>query len=115
MEGLALVCAVWAAGYAIACAVWPYASCRKCHGAGKFRSPSGKYWRPYPGATARAAYPHRPLRRRVVSLGQPAGVAARAQQQQEGRTPNGLGGGPHCLRLGGRGQGAVDLMFLRER
>jgi DnaJ-class molecular chaperone len=36
---------VWVAGYVIACRIWPYANCRKCEGAGKFRSPSGKAWR----------------------------------------------------------------------
>lgn len=46
MDVIALVAAVWLAGYAIACIVWPYAACRKCEGAGNFRSPSKKYWRP---------------------------------------------------------------------
>ena len=32
-------------GYAIACACWPFTACRKCHGAGKSRSPSGRAWR----------------------------------------------------------------------
>lgn len=32
--------------YLVACTVWPYASCSRCDGAGKFRSPSGKAWRP---------------------------------------------------------------------
>lgn len=37
--------ALWAAGYVIACRIWPFAACRKCDGAGRFRSPSGKAWR----------------------------------------------------------------------
>jgi hypothetical protein len=32
-------------GYIMACAVWPFASCRKCDGAGRHRSPSGRAWR----------------------------------------------------------------------
>lgn len=36
---------LWAAGYAVACRIWPFASCRRCGGAGKFQSPSGRYWR----------------------------------------------------------------------
>lgn len=35
-------------GYFVACAVWPYASCVRCDGNGKFRSPSGKAWRNCP-------------------------------------------------------------------
>ena len=31
--------------YVAACAVWPFASCRKCGGAGRHRSPSGRAWR----------------------------------------------------------------------
>jgi hypothetical protein len=31
--------------YVVACACWPFAACRKCHGAGKTRSPSGRAWR----------------------------------------------------------------------
>lgn len=31
--------------YAVACWWWPYAACRKCEGAGRFRSPSGRAWR----------------------------------------------------------------------
>lgn len=38
----AVVAGVW---YVMACAVWPFAACRKCEGAGKFRSPSGRSWR----------------------------------------------------------------------
>jgi hypothetical protein len=32
-------------GYVAACAVWPFAACRKCDGAGRRRSPSGRAWR----------------------------------------------------------------------
>jgi hypothetical protein len=32
-------------GYVIACAAWPFGSCRRCGGAGKRRSPSGRAWR----------------------------------------------------------------------
>lgn len=34
--------------YTAACAFWPYMACRRCKGAGKRRSPSGKAWRPCP-------------------------------------------------------------------
>ena len=37
--------AVWLAGYAVHCAWWPFAACRTCDGAGKFRSKSGRAWR----------------------------------------------------------------------
>lgn len=37
--------AAWTVGYVIACRIWPYANCRKCKGAGRFRSPSGRAWR----------------------------------------------------------------------
>lgn len=33
-------------GYLLACWIWPFAACRRCDGDGKFRSPSGKAWRP---------------------------------------------------------------------
>jgi hypothetical protein len=32
-------------GYIGMCAVWPFASCRKCGGTGRHRSPSGRAWR----------------------------------------------------------------------
>ena len=32
-------------GYIAACAIWPFAACRKCGGAGRRRSPSGRAWR----------------------------------------------------------------------
>jgi hypothetical protein len=32
-------------GYVFACAWFPFAACRKCQGAGNFRSSSGKAWR----------------------------------------------------------------------
>jgi hypothetical protein len=36
------------AGYVVAAWFWPYTACRKCGGAGRFRSPSGRSWRPCP-------------------------------------------------------------------
>ena len=36
---------VWLAGYVVAGLIWPFAACRKCEGAGRFRSPSRKAWR----------------------------------------------------------------------
>jgi hypothetical protein len=32
-------------GYVAACAYWPFTACRKCDGAGRHRSPSGRAWR----------------------------------------------------------------------
>jgi len=43
---LTLIAVVWAVLYAGACWVWPFASCGKCKGGGRKRSPSKKYWRP---------------------------------------------------------------------
>lgn len=34
--------------YAVACLIWPYASCGRCEGGGKLRSPSGRTWRACP-------------------------------------------------------------------
>ena len=31
--------------YLGACAAWPFTACRKCRGAGRRRSPSGRAWR----------------------------------------------------------------------
>lgn len=31
--------------YIAACAFWPFTACRKCDGAGRHRSPSGRAWR----------------------------------------------------------------------
>ncbi len=45
---LTLAALLWTAGYIAACAVWPFTSCRRCHGAAKLRSPSGRAWRPCP-------------------------------------------------------------------
>ena len=39
---LALVAVV---AYVAHCLVWPFRACRKCGGAGRFRSPSGRAWR----------------------------------------------------------------------
>lgn len=43
LAGLAL-----AGAYAAVCRFWPYVPCRRCHGAGKLRSPSGRAWRVCP-------------------------------------------------------------------
>ncbi|GGL16348.1 hypothetical protein [Mangrovihabitans endophyticus] len=32
-------------GYAAACWIWPFKHCRRCHGTGKRRSPSGRAFR----------------------------------------------------------------------
>jgi hypothetical protein len=32
-------------GYVVACAIYPFANCRRCHGSGRKRSPSGRAWR----------------------------------------------------------------------
>jgi hypothetical protein len=42
---LALALTVVTICYIAACAVWPFAACRRCHGLGKHRSPSGRAWR----------------------------------------------------------------------
>jgi hypothetical protein len=31
--------------YALACWIWPFKNCRRCHGSGKRRSPSGRAFR----------------------------------------------------------------------
>jgi hypothetical protein len=31
--------------YVATCAYWPFTACRKCGGAGRHRSPSGRAWR----------------------------------------------------------------------
>jgi DnaJ-class molecular chaperone len=48
MTGVMLATAAvmsWVAGYAVACWVWPFADCRKCRGAGRRRSPTGRAFR----------------------------------------------------------------------
>jgi hypothetical protein len=45
IAGVVLAGIVWGGGYVIACWIWPFAACRKCDGAGKFASPSGRAWR----------------------------------------------------------------------
>lgn len=45
LELLALAATAWLAVYAFAAWVWPFTACRKCHGGGKLRSPSGRNWR----------------------------------------------------------------------
>ena len=42
---LILIGVAWVAGYVGFCRVFPFAPCRRCHGSGKFRSPSGKAFR----------------------------------------------------------------------
>ncbi len=39
------VALLWAGCYALACWIWPFTACRKCGGAGRHKSPSGKAWR----------------------------------------------------------------------
>jgi len=36
---------LWLAGYLAACWIWPFGNCRRCHGSGKRRSPSGRKFR----------------------------------------------------------------------
>jgi hypothetical protein len=45
MTELLVVAVVLGVGYVAACCIWPFAACRRCHGSGKFRSPSGRAWR----------------------------------------------------------------------
>lgn len=45
---VAVAVIAWAAGYVVACAIWPFATCRRCTGSGKRRSPSGRAWRKCP-------------------------------------------------------------------
>lgn len=40
-----LAAIAWLGGYSAACWIWPFTNCRKCHGDGKLRSPSGRNWR----------------------------------------------------------------------
>jgi hypothetical protein len=40
-----LAAAVAGLVYAVQCWWWPFAACRRCDGAGRFRSPSGRAWR----------------------------------------------------------------------
>ncbi|WP_231335785.1 cobalamin B12-binding domain-containing protein [Actinomadura graeca] len=40
-----LLAVLAAAGHLLHCVIWPYRPCRKCGGAGRFRSPSGRAWR----------------------------------------------------------------------
>ncbi len=42
---LTLILAAVTLSYIGACVVWPFAACRRCGGAGKSRSPSGRAWR----------------------------------------------------------------------
>lgn len=45
IAGVIVAGLLWSGGYVIACWIWPFAACRRCKGAGKFRSPSGRAWR----------------------------------------------------------------------
>ena len=42
---LILILAAVTLGYSFACWVWPFKSCKRCHGSGKRRSPSGRAFR----------------------------------------------------------------------
>ncbi|MGH3097168.1 MAG: hypothetical protein ACRDMV_14365 [Streptosporangiales bacterium] len=42
---IVLVALVVTVGYIAACAIWPFRACRRCAGAGKRRSPSGRAFR----------------------------------------------------------------------
>jgi hypothetical protein len=42
---VAVLVAAGVVGYLVMCAVFPYASCPRCNGSGKLRSPSGKAFR----------------------------------------------------------------------
>lgn len=42
LAAAAILATVW---YVAHCAWWPFAACRRCDGAGKFRSASGRTWR----------------------------------------------------------------------
>lgn len=45
MDALFALALLVVAGYVLACAVWPFASCGRCSGSGKKRSPTGRAWR----------------------------------------------------------------------
>lgn len=45
IAGAVGLAAAWLVCYTVACAIWPFTACRKCSGAGRFRSPSGWAWR----------------------------------------------------------------------
>jgi hypothetical protein len=42
---LILAAIVYALGYLLACWIWPFGNCRRCHGTGRHRSPSGRAFR----------------------------------------------------------------------
>jgi hypothetical protein len=46
---LALAALLWLTGYVLACWIWPFTAHGRCNGTGKFRSPSGRAWRPCRG------------------------------------------------------------------
>lgn len=41
----AVVAAAWLIGYLLVCFLWPFKACRKCGGAARHRSPTGKAFR----------------------------------------------------------------------
>jgi hypothetical protein len=43
---LILAALTGAAAYTFACWIWPFRACTKCGGIGRFRSPTGRAWRP---------------------------------------------------------------------
>jgi hypothetical protein len=42
---IAITVAVIVGGYVFACWFWPFATCKRCKGNGKRRSPTGRAWR----------------------------------------------------------------------
>lgn len=42
---VALIVTIVAAVYLLTCLIWPFGKCRRCNGAGKFKSPLGKAYR----------------------------------------------------------------------
>ena len=51
----ALLAVIAALAYVVHCLIWPFRACRKCGGAGRFRSPSGRAWRYCDACGGRAA------------------------------------------------------------
>jgi hypothetical protein len=45
LSWLILAGLVWFAGYLLTCWIWPFGNCRRCHGTGRRRSPSGHAFR----------------------------------------------------------------------
>jgi len=42
---VALIVTIAAGVYLLSCLIWPFGKCRRCQGAGKFKSPFGKAYR----------------------------------------------------------------------